>query len=423
MANEFDLTKGDGLFKDVYAKRAAEVRGKSAILQRLHKFSQEAKVGDEYKINVPLKVPQGWTHLGTTTTVTALKGVRNAVHVQAATKSYEAILREQVKWKVFSQATSSGPEAFKSAMDAVVEGMQLSCVNRQEAILLHGQRGLGTVESVADGGSSTVVITMTAASWSTGLWYSALGATVDAVTSGTTVNNDGGVMIVTKVDPANRAITCSHSGTFSDQVAANDVMNFEGLGITATPLDPVGLLAQAGNTSSSVFGINPTTAGYGNWAGNTYDAAGPLDWEKLEDAMHRVRARAGMDVGKLHCLVGRGYSSLVKSLHEAGHFEIGNASKDVTAGVKGINYDAGADLGEFSIIFHPLMKDGELVIYPKEETIRAGATDITFNLPGAGEKFFQFVNGYDAVELGALFDIFLMVKKPSAALLMTGITY
>ena len=416
MANEFDLAKADGLFKDTYGS-LTDIRPSSAVVQRLVPYSENAKVGDSYIEAIEVQAPQGITHSGAATTVSALKGVRNAVIVQASSKGFETVLREQVQYKVLSQAVSAGKTAFKSAMDCVVKGMQKSIANRLEANIIHGQRGWGVVESVADGGSSTVVVTMTAASWSSGLWYSAIGATFDALTS-TTKNNGDGPLILTKVDVANRAVTFSHSGTYSDQVQAADVIHPEGCG-TGTAADFLGLMAQAENLTGTTLGISATT--YAGWAGNTYDAAGPFSFRIFQDALHRVRSRGG-DVGRLVALMGRPYSTLVSELGEMGKLDLGTAKK-VTAGVKGISYDAGLDLGEVDLVFHPFMRDGEVCIFPADETVRGGATDIAFGVPGMGEKMFQFVAGYNAVELQALYDQLVIIKKPCASMVISGITH
>jgi len=423
VANEFDAGKADGLFKTVYADKITDVRPGSAIVQKLLPFSKEAKLGKQYAVDIEMKAPQGWSHTGAATTVTALKGPRNAQHIQATSSSFESVLREQIQYKTLSQATSEGPAAFKKATSAIVMGMQKSAANRLEALLLHGQdatNGLGVVESVADATGSQVDVVITAATWSTGLWYSAIGATVDAITSGATVNNGSGPLIVVKVTPSTRTVRFDHLGTFSNEVAAGDVLHFESCGITATPLALAGLVIQASNTTGTVHGLSAAT--HPNWAANTYDANGPISFGLLEDALHQVRSRAG-DCGKLVCLAGRAYSTLARDLVEAGKLDLGATAKSITNGVKGMSYDAGADLGEFEIVFHPMMMDGHIVIFPKEETCRGGASDITFNLAGEDEKFFQYIAGYNAFELQCLFDQFLMVKKPGASMLISGITY
>lgn len=420
MSNELDLAKADGLFKDVFGQ-SNDARPEEATLQRLHPYSDVAKTGDEYCEEVEIRAPNGFSYTGATTTVSALKGVRNAVFLQAKSKSYEVILREQVQNKVLNQAMAGGKTSFKSGMSAVTGGMQKSIANRLEANLLHGQRGLGVVESVADGGSSTVVVTFTAATWSTGIWFIlGEGATFDAITSGATVNNGSGPLILKTIDVANRAVTFDHSGTFSSEVAAADVIHPEGCGITATPTDFAGLMTQGSNTTGTVLGISATT--YANWKANTLDAGGPFSFGIFERALHEVRSRA-KGSGKLIALMGKPYSVLVSELQTMGKLEVDSASKNITAGVKGLTYDAGADLGEVDIIFHAMMRDGEVLVYPKNEVIRGGAIDIKFGKAGTDEKFFEPVPGYNAVELQATYDQLLMLRKPAGACLISGITH
>jgi hypothetical protein len=49
--------------------------------------------------------------------------------------------------------------------------------------------------------------------------------------------------------------------------------------------------------------------------------------------------------------------------------------------------------------------------------------DISFNVGGMEERYFTLVPDYTAVELQAVSDQTVMLLRPSASVLITGITY
>ena len=419
MAGEFDATAAAGAFKDVFGGMQ-DVRVGCSIIQKLFPFSEGARVGDDYVEMVEVQMPQGFSYTGLATTVTALNAAVNGKWVQATQKSYETILREQVAYKVFTQARSAGKSAYVSGAEAVASGMNRSISNRLEIALLRGQYGLGTIESIDDQTTYANVV-ITADSWCSALWYMMLGGYVDSMTT-TTVNNTG-TLLVANVTPSTRTIKLTASGTVANDLTVGDVLFPKGSHGT-TPTDFQGLLAQASNTSGTTLGLSAST--YPNWAANTASVGGAISWRIIEDNLHILRSRASeVAADGWIMLVGRAYGALAAETIEAGRYNIDGSSKSLKMGLKSISYST-FELGDIEMIFHPLVSDGHALILPKSAVKRIGASDITYGLPdenGGERKLFSLVAGYNAIELQALYDQAIMLLKPSCSMLLTGITY
>lgn len=419
MAGEFDAAAAAGAFKDVFGGMQ-DVRVGCSIIQKLFPFGEGSRVGDDYIEMVEVQMPQGITYTGLTTTVSALNAAVNGKWVQASQKSYETILREQVQYKVFTQARTAGKTSYVAGAEAVATGMNRSISNRLELALLRGQYGLGTIEAIDDQ-TTYANVTITADSWCPSLWYMLLGGYVDSMT-GTTVNNTG-TLLVANVTNSTRTIKLTASGTVASDLTVGDVLFPKG-SHGATPTDFAGLLAQASNTTGTMLGLSGST--YPNWAGNTASVSGPVSWRVVEDNLHILRSRSPeVAADGWIAFAGRAYGALAAETVEAGRFQLDNSSRSLKVGVKALSYST-FELGDIELVYHPLMSDGHILIIPKSAVKRIGAADIVYGLPdenGGERKLFTLVSGYNAIELQALYDQAIMLLKPSCAMLLTGITY
>lgn len=408
------------MFKKVYDPKVRDLRPSSSILQRRIKFNKDKRVGEEYRVSVVLRPPNGFTYVGSAGAITALKAARNMVQKQAALTPFEIDLREQIALTVLSRAVEEGEGAFVNSTKAIVAGMQMSSANRIEASMLHGQRGYGTVESATDNGDGTCNVGFTAATWAPGLWQAlGEGSTWDSFTS-TTKNNGTAVLVLQSITQSTRTVKFTFSGTLATEVAAGDVFFPEGANAGAgTHNDMPGLLAQASNTSGTSLGLSAAT--YSNWAGNTYDFAGPLSLEGVEDFLSQLRDRGAE--GMLSVLLpNKGYSVLHSQVNQLRQIDQSYSAEKAKIGQKAIGY-ASPEVGDIEFINHPFMKRGELAVLPLEECSRVGSSDITFEIPGMKEKFFRMLDGYNAVELANFTDQAVIDCKPNHSGVGTGITY
>lgn len=421
MAGELTVTEANGLFKRVYDRKVRDLRPSSAILQRRIGFNEQKKVGEAYVASVVTRPPNGFTYAGSAGGVIALKAPRNMQIKQVSLTPFEIDLREQIAYAALSRAVADGEGAFKSITGEVVSAMQVASANRLEASMLHGQRGYGTIESVGSATGQSVPIVITAATWAAGMWWAlGEGSTWDSFT-GTTKNNGDGPLILSKVTAATRTLTFTFSGTLGDNITAGDVLYPEGSYDGTTHSDMPGLLLQASNTTGTSLGLSATT--YPNWAGNTYAVGGVFSHGVFEDMVSQLRDR-GM-AGKLTAYVSnKAWSVLATETvqMQANGRGPGGSSESPKLGIKSMSYTFG-DIGDVDVVAHPFMKQSEMLLLPDDECDRIGSSDVTFGIPGMKEQFFRLVDGYNAVELQNFTDQAVILKKPSAAMVATGITY
>lgn len=419
MAGEITVAEASGMFKKVYDRQVRDLRPVAAILQRNIPFNEQQKVGESYNVSVVLRPPNGFTYAGASGSVVPLKQPRNMVIKQVSLSPFELDLREQISWAALSRATGEGPGAFKNLLGEVVSGMQTAASHRVEASMLHGQRGYGTVESITDLGGQLMDVVITAATWAPGMWtVIGEGSTWDSFT-GTTKNNGSGPLILQKVTNSTRTLRFSFTGTAGSEVAAADKLFPEGAYDGTTHADMPGLLTQISNTTGTSLGLSAAT--YGNWAGNTYAVGGAFGLGALEDAVSQLRDRGSAN-GLTAYLSNRAYGQISLEVAQMRTIDSSYSSEKAKIGQKAISY-VSQDVGEIKLVSHPFMMQGEVMLLPDEDVERIGSSDVTFEMPNRKGEFFRLVENYNAVEIDNFSDQAVIVKRPSYAMLMTGVTY
>lgn len=414
-----------GLTKTVYDESGVkDLRADCQIISKRVGFEKGSKdLGDSYKVSVALRLPNGFTYAGaqtSATTSTTLKAARPMLVKQASVVPMELDLREQVLWVALSRMAEKGKGSFASLFGEILKGMKTSGGIRVEDTLLNGQRSRGTVESVADAGSSRLTITFTPATWRPGYWnHVGEGATFDSFT-GTTKNNAGGPLIVYSINGAERKVTFDHSGTYSDEVAAGDVLYPEGAYDGTTWYEPAGLMAQAGVTSGSSLGLD--TSLYNNWKGNLMDVAGEMSFDVLEDACAQLRDR-GMTGKITGYFPNKTIGKLAAELASRRVIDSSYSPSKGKVGHKNIAFET-PEIGEVELMFHPFLALGEGLLNNDEDCARVGSSDITFEVPGLPKgQIFRHIADKNACEVALFSDQAPINKKPSRALRFTGITH
>ena len=301
MAGEVDVAAANGILKRVYDPKLGDVRPKSSILQRRHKFDNANKVGESYQYGVLVQPPNGFTYLGSSGAVKPLNTPRNSVIRQASITPFELDLREQVSWAAMSRAAEAGDQAIKQLTGELVIGMKNAMANRLEAGLLHGQRGYGTVESVTDAGGGVADVVISAATWAPGVFWAFGNESTWDIFTGTTKNNTGTLGILKGINSATRTVKITFSGTLSGEIAAGDVLYPAGANAGSGNFDELpGYIKQASNTNGVSLGIDAGL--YPNWGGNLVDVAGANPSHGVvEELLSIHRLRQQQDVQRAGC--------------------------------------------------------------------------------------------------------------------------
>jgi hypothetical protein len=422
MAGETNFADANGLAKKVYDNSGVkDYFPASSILTRDIHWEDMAKTGESYSMSVVVQPPNGFTYVGSSGAVTALKQPRNMLIKQAVILPFELDMREQTSWSALSRLASENQGAFAQLQSTMQKAMKKAASIRQEVNILRGQKPLGTVAAVADAGSSRVTLTFTAATWAPGFWWAVgAGATFDAFTS-TTKNNGSGPLILYGIDTANKKCTFTHSGTYSDQVAADDVLYFEGAWDGTTYTESPGVIKQASHTSGAgPVGLDVTT--YPSFQGNTYDVGGGFSTEVAEGMVSQLRDRGAE--GTIKCyLPNITYGEIANEVRANQAISISYNPNRQKFGQSGFIQES-KDVGPIEYVNHPFLQWGEVLFLDTEDCCRGGSSDLTPTLPGTdSEKLWRLVDGYNAAELALFSDQFVLLKAPPHAMYGTGVTH
>jgi hypothetical protein len=211
------------------------------------------------------------------------------VSQNATVDGYQVILSTELTYEAAAKASMAGAKAFVKATKHVVKNMTDSHRKMLEVQALYGQQDLGVVASV-----SSNTATITAATWSPGIWAGMEGARLDVLTSDlATERQTTAGEAVTAIDLTNRTVTFA---TIPASTAAGDRFFFENAvtaGATPTYAENLGI-HKALTASGAVFGINNTT--YNLWKASTVSAgSGQLLFDHVQEASARVAEKGGIE--------------------------------------------------------------------------------------------------------------------------------
>ncbi len=401
-----------GDFKNIYQKSGlVDAIPQWAIIQDRFPFEAAQATGDKYVFGVTLQKENGFTYAASDTSVSTAPALNASVagYVgRAEVEGYSIFLRSRLSYQAAAKASAAGEKAFAQAYGAVLKNMKESHQYRLELSLLYGRDGLGVVDAAIGGG----VFSITAATWATGIWAAGLrDAILEAFTgvSATETQHDGDLTI-SSVSVADKRITVT--GT-SSSVVPGDVFYFKGARTTTAYNECAGLYRILTNTTT-LFNIN--AAQQELWKAQSYPVNGNVSMTAIMQA-----GSVGMNFGleKALMLCNPNAFGQLGSDEAALRRYVQDTSK-TKRGVRGVSFMLGSV--DVEVLAHPFIKQGHSMILPEKKVMRTGATDITFAMPGSGEKMEVQVTDATAVELRSMSDQAIFLETPAQAILMTGIT-
>lgn len=399
-----------GLFKTVYAE-IAKVLPEDAILQDEVDFSADDATGEKLVFMVPLTYCHSFSYgpsSGANTTIT-LNDAQPPYIGKAEVEGFQLIGRIQMDYPYLSKAASKGKRAFQAAMDASMESLVESARRRIEISLLHGQLGLGKVDSNTAG-----ALVIDPATWSPGLWVGMKDAVLTAWTSqDATATQHNGDLTVTAVAPATRTVTVS--GT-SAAVAADDHLYFKGSRTATAHYEGAGLMKIAGNTGT-LFGLSAST--YDAWGAVQKSVGAAISFAAVLDGQAEAQVK-GLREDVILLVAPKRFAELNSDMAADRVFDNSYSSQKGEMGVSEIVYHSPA--GKIRVKGHSLMKLGEAVSFPPSKCLRAGSTDLTFELPGTNGEMLLHIPDKNVYEARCYSDQVFFCKTPGRIVNYTGIT-
>lgn len=411
VANTPEQMVGD--FKNLYEKMGLvnAIPSWMVVQDRFPFEEADAGLGQYYVFGVVLQKEQGFTYApssGASSGVQTLNASVAGYIGQAQIEGFAIYLRSRLSYDAAAKASKAGKKAFAQAYGAVLKNMKESHQYRLEVSLLYGRDGLGIVSGNAAG-----VLSITAATWATGIWASGMkGAILEAFTgTGDSVSQHDGDLTISAISVSAKSVTVT--GTNSS-VVANDVLYFKGARTTSAFKECVGLYRILSTTTGTIFNI--ASGDYELWRAQQYAVNGNASLTAIMNA-----AALGMSFGlekAILLIAPEKFAQLASD--EAALRRYIQDTPNAKRGVKGIVFQLGSV--DVEILPHPLVKQGSPMMLPVDAVHRVGATDVTMSLPGQGEPMTVHVTDSTAIEIRSMSDQGIYLDTPAQAVLLTGVT-
>lgn len=411
----------DGLFKVVYAGQLENLIPESAKLSKLIPFSQEEKIGKHYAQPVILTYPHGVTYGAPGDGAFTLNAAIAPKTQEAQVDAYQHVLRDSMDYETAAKASSGGEKAFRKATELSIELMMESITKRVELDMLYGQVGVGQTSSSSNQSATTTLITLTTASWATGIWAGMENATLQFYTAGLSLvsSSTDSIFSVTQVNVTNRTLLVTGTATgitALDSAIGSGTCSLWFNGSYGKQM--AGLVKILSNTGT-LFNISATT--YSLWAANTVDIGGQMTMSKLLNAL-AVPSGRGLDEKVTVFVNDRTWANLASDQAALRKYDARYDEGRAKNGFKAITFYS--QNGEVEIMPWNCIKEGIAIAVPLKQCKRIGSTDITWQLPGGepeNPRFFRELADAAGFEYRVYSGQAIFIKKPARCLYMTGI--
>ena len=271
-----DLTRLNGLVKEVYGDSIIELIPIQSKLQSIIKFAERNKTpGNFFSQPLALQLEHGVTYADGDDGAFALNDAISSVVKHARVRGSQMLLRSVIAYELLAAANTKDNRSFENATKYIVQAMVDSMSKKHEVSLMYGGMDIGQVASA----SGSVVI-ISDSEWAPGIYSGAKDMKVDIFDSAKSVLR--GTFIISGVDFDAKSLTMT---TSISGVLATDVILPAGayqIGGTSAGKEMVGLHNILSNTGT-LFEISASQ--YELWKGNIVNAGGELTFDKLIKAM------------------------------------------------------------------------------------------------------------------------------------------
>lgn len=394
----------NGLFKQVYADKLANLIPDGVKLMNLIKFNSKDKTGDKYNQPVILGMEHGVTFAGSDEDGFTLNAAVAGTIKNAEVRGNALVLRSVIGYKAISTSTGS-EQAFEQATKYLVANMLRSITKKLEIELLYGGKGYASVSAV-----SGARLTITTAEWAPGIWAGAEGMPID-IRDGANLSSSRGDFVVSSVDFTNKYVILTTSAA-SASVTNGDVVYHKG----AYGKEFLGIHKILEEQTGDLFNISRTT--YALFRGNVQAAGGELTFEILTKAVSKA-VEKGLDTKVIAMVNTKTWSDLLTEQAALRQYDQSYSSSKFEQGAKGLLFHS--QNGEIEIIPSIFVKEGYAYVLEPSSWMRVGSQEVSFKRPGFGDDFFKELENAAGFELRCYCDQALFCSKPSHNVLITGI--
>lgn len=409
----------NGFYKQIYGDNLLKLVPDNSKLINAIGFERRKKLGDLYHVAVALQNEQGFTYNNGSGNGFDLSGPVAMGTQDAQIRGSEIVLQSQISYKAAAAAADS-KTAFAEATSMIFENMMESAANRLELAVLYGQSSKGAITASANVSATTATITLSAASWSIGLWTGRIGAKIELYTGAGALISSGlnSVFNVEGIDIPNRRLTISGTTTgitalgtaASGFAASNGAIHWYG----ARTAEMVGI-DKIITTSGTLFGIDNTL--YPLWKGCEYTVSGALTLDEIRKSVDIAVSQGLNEEVKAYCSP-RVFTSLTNNVMAYRRFDQSYKGSEAQQGFESIKIYASN--GVISVEPHTIVKQGEVFLIPTKRFMRVGATDFTMQTPGMGNDIFLQLTTKAAYEVRMYTDQAVFCESPARCTKITG---
>ncbi len=415
------MTTLNGNFKQVYADDIVNLIPSAEELMSVIPFAAPSdRVGREFVQPVIVSQELGFSYGGTVGDMFALNDAIPGAVVDARVKPYEFVLRSGLSVATISRAIAS-QAAFEQSTKLVVANMIQSFAKRLECIMFYGRTNIGVVASNADGGGGLRVLTLTAASWAPAIWAGSINMKISAWDSSSSfadLNASG--FTVKAVNIEGRTVTVL--GTDANLIATSDPLTHFGAGYVGNvngSKEFHGLQAIMENTGT-LFEISASQ--YDLWKATTYAVDGVLTFAAIQKAIAVYMGRASKE-NLIVLLNPKVWENLLTDEAAARKYDSSYKKSEMDNGAEKIVFYG--QNGRITLVPNPYVKESLAFAIPdpaNKTLMRAGSSDVTFEIPGQKDQYFQPLPNSMGYELRAYADFALFCWQPNKLILLSGIT-
>jgi hypothetical protein len=410
----------NGFYKQIYGDNLLKLVPDNTKLINSIGFERRKKLGDMYHVAVNLQNEQGFTYNDGSGQAFDLAGAVAMGTQDAQIRGSEIVLQSQISYKAAAAAAST-KEAFAEATSMIFENMMESASNRLELAVLYGQSSKGAITASANLTATTATITLSAASWSIGIWTGRIGAKIELYTGANAIigtTSPHTVFYVDGIDIPNRKLTLTGTTTgitalgtaASGFAASNGAIYWYG----AKTAEMIGI-DRIITTSGTLFGINNSL--YPLWKGNEYTVSGALTLDEIRKSVDGAVSQGLQEAVTAYCSP-RVFTSITNNLMANRRFDSSYKGSEAQQGFESIKIFASN--GIISVEPHTIVKQGEVFIIPTKRFMRVGATDFTMQTPGMGNDIFLQMTTRAGYEVRMYTDQAVFCESPARCTKITG---
>lgn len=416
----FDISNTSGLITVQYGPKIVDMIQDEfpLVSDEVFAFEKKQKIGSSYKFPVVLSHSHGFTD-NSDGSVFSLNSPVSASVAEALVSATSQVLREFVSYAALTRI-KGGVKKYDPELTNLIERLAKSMAHRQEIKVLYGQAPLGSTSEVAASGT-TGSFTVTAATWASGIWNGAEGASVDifATTGSAAPTNTNAAVVISSIDRATRVVsfTCASGDAAALDALTTAVVYWRGIKTGASSfIEYQGLDAMV--SASTIHGISTST--YSLWKPESFAVGGNLTLSKLHQGLSLVAGKGGM--GSMTLLLSPLTWTYLASEMDALARYNDPAADSRKNGPKLIGYHT--QTGVVKVMPHNKVKQGEAFAFMEGDFSRIGSFDIGIGTPtiDGGRLALRDLDAQGGAELRFFTDQALKAARAGMLVKFTGIT-